>query len=86
MANRKSDFIGNYRQAATNVLTSLLAIEALHREATIMGYPGTLAPEDFAGANDDIDKTKLVAAATGMTNILTSLTNAMLKNLYEIRL
>lgn len=86
MANRKSDFIGNYRQAATSVLTALLTIEALHKEAKIMGYPGTLTPEDFAGANADIDKVKLTTAANGMATILTTLTDAVLKNLYEVRL
>lgn len=84
--SRKSDFISNYRQAATNVLTSLLAIEALHKEAKIMSYPGTLTAADFEGSNADIDKAKLATAATGMTAILATLTDPVLKNLYEIRL
>lgn len=84
--SRKSDFVTTYRQKATNVLTALLEVKALHDEARIMNYPGSLSPEDFAGANADIAKPAFVDGKTAMDNILVLLTDNVLRDLFKIRL
>jgi len=82
---RSSDFVSTYRQSATNVLSALQAMKALHDEARIMNYPTALKAADFAGANADIDITTLTAAAVSMASILTTLNDAALLSLYKIR-
>lgn len=84
--SRKSDFISAYRQQATTTINALLDMEALHKEARVMSYPGSLAPEDFAGSNADITKNQFAQGKTAMDTILTLLTDDVLRDLYKIRL
>lgn len=86
MANRKSDYVSTYRQAATTVLNSLLAMKSLHEEARIMNYPAAITPDDVLGENSDITKVIFANGKTAMDAVLTLLTDDVLRDLYKIRL
>lgn len=83
---RESDFVTEYRQQATLAIKALQQLQALHREALIMGYPAELGEAAFGGENAAIGVEKLEAAMAVTNGLLTLLTPEFLRAFYTIRL
>lgn len=64
--SRRSDFITEVRDEATNILNAVDNLQALRREWTALDYANTLEVSDFEGANEDATVAE-VSAVVGTT-------------------
>lgn len=64
-----SDFVTTYRQATTRWLTALEDLLALKSQYVALDLGTTLTDDDFAGANQDIDKADMAAGVSSIDAI-----------------
>ena len=79
-----SAWITQERQAITNLLGVLGALDTLAQQYISLDYGNSLTDEDFQGANTDIVKADLVAAVASVQAIGAFVAAGHATNLYKL--
>jgi predicted nucleotidyltransferase len=77
--------ITRWRQEVDDLIETVNSLQQLAVEAARLGYPSSMTPEDFTGANSDIDIAKYGASMATIVAVLSNITEEQKNVIYTVK-